>query len=163
MCEQQQQGGHSMSVYNTCQPLGLNCSGSGTCHPSQSRDTLAFPQIEETGSGRGSSTTAVATATRPGGATGTTSTSSTGTRTTTTGTGGTWTATVPATDPTTCPGRGRTTSTASETTGDTETITTGMQSDTELAAARSLTMYTGERWAAHARMCLSHHMPRRGP
>lgn len=33
----------------------------------------------------------------------------------------------------------------------------------ELAAARSLTVYKGERRATHAQMCLSHHVPRRGP
>lgn len=83
-------------------------------------------QIEETGRGKGSSTMVVATTLR-GAVTGTTSTSSTGIRTTITGTGDTWTPTVlGATDPTACPERDLTTSTAvTETTGDTEITMTG--------------------------------------
>lgn len=89
---------------------------------------LSSLQTEENGRGIGSSTT-VATATRCGAGSGITSTSSTGTRTTTTGIGGlveSPTGALGATDPTTCPARGRTNSTTViETTEATEIITTG--------------------------------------
>lgn len=83
-------------------------------------------QIEETGRGKESSTMVVVTM-PPGGATGTISMSSIGIRTTTMVTGDIWMPTVlEATDLTTCPERGRMSSTtATETTGDTETIMTG--------------------------------------
>lgn len=83
-------------------------------------------QIEETGSGKESSTMVVVIM-PPGAVTGTISMSSTGTRITITVTGGIWMPTVlEATDLITCPERDRMSSTAAtETTGDTETIMTG--------------------------------------
>lgn len=89
--------------------------------------TVLFVQIEEIGRGKESSAMAVVTV-HPGAVTGTISMNSTGTRITIMVTGDTWMPTVlEATDLTTCLERDRMSSTAAtETTGDTETIMTGV-------------------------------------
>lgn len=92
-----------------------------------SYEAILFLQIEETGRGKESSTMAVVTM-PPGAVTDTISMSSTGTRITIMVTGDIWTPTVlEATDLITCPERDSMSSTAAtETTGDTETIMTGV-------------------------------------
>lgn len=92
-----------------------------------SYETYFFLQIEETGREKESSTMVVVTM-PPGAVTGTINMSSTGTRITIMVTGDIWMPTVlEATDLTTCPERDLMSSTAvTETTGDTETIMTGV-------------------------------------